>query len=97
MIYKYNTQTKQIIFRISGRSSGGTDKHGHILTAVNHYCSAFNTSGYASILIELEDARLTPKTAGQIVSGYLTAVQRIMRVVRENGGKLDIDVGFVRL
>lgn len=92
-----NTAMKQVSFKLSGRSTGGTDKVGHLIKAINVYQNKFHNTGYVSVVIQLEDGALHKKTAKQIVRGYIQAAKSLERVSAKSGGQLDIDLGFVRL
>jgi hypothetical protein len=92
-----NTQARNVYFKISGRSTGGTSKMEHLTEAINVYRHHFNTKGYVSIQIQLEDGLINPMTAKNIITGYKRAAYKMELLNRMNGGNITIDLGFVRL
>ncbi|UAW01113.1 hypothetical protein [Vibrio phage BUCT194] len=92
-----NQQTRCVYFKISGRSTGGTSKMEHITESINLYRQHFNTPGYVSIQIQLEDGLINPMTAKNIISGYKRAAYKMELLTRMNGGNITVDLGFIRL
>ena len=93
----HNPLNKNVYFKLSGRSTGGTDKIGHLIAAIHTYRLHHKTKGYVSISIHLEDGLISPVAAKGIILGYKRAAQLLEGMVRMQGGNLDIDLGFVRL